>query len=445
MTLIFEIFLIAILIILNGLLVMSEFAIVAAKKSRLQQRADKGDKKAADALALAEEPTNSLSTIQIGITLISIVIGAYGGATAADVLSSFFSGIPALAPYSETLGLVIVVIVVTYFTLLFGEIVPKWIGMNDAENISSKVARPVRWLSTAMYPVMMFLSLSTEVSLRLMGFRKGGEPPVTEEEIKILIEQGAEAGVFHESEAEMVEGIFNLGDQKVGRYMILKPDIVAIDINDPPREIWKKMSESKRSYFPVYRDELDNLIGIVAVRDVFVQMVNKKPLNMSALLSKPLYVSETLSLLGVLESFREAETHIAIVVDEYGTIQGLITLHDILEAIVGDLPSPDQPSEGKIVERDDSSWLVDGSVTVEDFHEQVGLLVRTDSDADRFHTIAGFIMQKLQRIPKTGEHFEFNGYRFEVVDMDGNRIDKVLVVKEVHEGSDDPVPVRSPD
>ncbi len=427
MSITYEIVLIAILILINGLLVMAEFAIVAAKKSRLQNRAEQGDKDAAEALSLAEKPTNFLSTIQVGITLISIIIGAFGGATTAESLSLVIQGVPSLAPYSEALALTVVVIVVTYFTLLFGEIVPKWIGMNDAERIASKVARPVRLLSLAMYPVVVFLSYSTEAVLRVLRLKKGTEPPVTEEEIKILIEQGTEAGVFEEAEADMVEGIFNLADQKAGRFMVLRPDVVALDITESPEKIWIKMVESRRSYFPVYRDELDNFLGIVAIRDLWVQMVEGKTMDIESAITTPLFVPESIPLLKLLDYFRKEGLHIAMVVDELGNIQGLITLHDILEAIVGHLPTDDEPREAEIIVRADGSWLMDGSVTVEDFRESIGVEIRPDEQADRFHTLAGFVMLQLQRIPKTGDRFEWNGFSFEVVDMDGMKLDKVLV------------------
>ncbi|MEI7432886.1 MAG: hemolysin family protein [Methanomicrobiales archaeon] len=427
MSITYELILIAVLILINGLLVMAEFAIVAAKKSRLLHKAEQGDKEAADALALAEEPTNFLSTIQIGITLISIVIGAFGGATTAESLTLIIQGFPPLAPYSEALALATVVLVVTYFTLLFGEIVPKWIAMNDAERIASRVARPVRLLSLAMYPVVVFLSYSTEAVLRVFRLKKGAEPLVTEEEIKILIEQGAEAGVFAEAEADMVEGIFNLADQKAGRFMVLRPDMVALDINESPEKNWNLMVESRRSFFPVYRDELDNFLGIVAIRDLWVQIVEGKPMDIESAITTPLFIPESIHLLKLLDYFRTEGLHIAMVVDELGNIQGLITLHDILEAIVGHLPTDDEPREAEIIVRPDGSWLMEGSVTVEDFRESIGVEIRLDEQADRFHTLAGFVMLQLQRIPKTGDRFEWNRFSFEVLDMDGLKIDKVLV------------------
>jgi len=427
MSITYELILIAILILINGLLVMAEFAIVAAKKSRLQNRAEQGDKEAADALSLAEKPTNFLSTIQVGITLISIVIGAFGGATTAESLNLIIKGVPSLAPYSEALALTAVVLVVTYFTLLFGEIVPKWIGMNDAERIAARVARPVRLLSLAMYPVVLFLSYSTEAVLRVFRLKKGTGPPVTEEEIKILIEQGAEAGIFEESEADMVEGIFNLADQKAGRFMVLRPDMITLDINESPEKNWRIMVESRRSFFPVYRDELDNFLGTVAIRDLWVQMVEGNQMDIESAITTPLFIPESIPLLKLLDYFRTEGSHIAMVVDELGNIQGLITLHDILEAIVGRLPTDDEPREAEIILRADGSWLMDGSVTVEDFRESIGVEIRPEELADRFHTLAGFVMLQLQRIPKTGDSFEWNGFSFEVVDMDGMKIDKVLV------------------
>lgn len=424
-----EVILILILIALNGLFAMSEFAIVSARKTRLQQRAEKGDAGAAVALEIASEPTQFLSTIQIGITLIGIVAGAIGGIAVANGLAGYFTEIPVLAPYAGALSMTLVVLVITYLSLVFGELVPKRLALNNAEAIATTVARPMKILSRVAAPLVFILSGSTDAVLRLSHTRPSSEPPVTEEEVKILLEAGTEAGVFEEAERSMVEGIFELGDLRVGSLMTPRPDIIALDLDDSDEENLKKMILSGRSNLPAYQGKLDTIAGMVSAKAVLARMVEGGPPDIRASLGKPTFVPETLPVLKLLEQFRQSGVHIALVTDEYGSIQGIVSLHDILEAIVGDVPSFGEPVEAPIVAREDGSWLVDGSTPVDDVRDVVSVGFFPGEEEGHYRTLAGLLMFLLNRIPVTGDHVESTGLRFEVVDMDGKRVDKVLVMR----------------
>ncbi len=429
MSYLIEITIIVLLIVLNGIFALSEFAIVSAKRARLQQRADEGDTGAAAALELAEEPTPFLSTIQIGITLVGIFAGAYGGVTIAKGLAVYFMAIPSLAPYAEALSITLVVLVITYLTLIFGELVPKRIALNNAEKLAATVAKPMRLLSVIATPLVFILSRSTEVVLRTMGIRETEEPPVTEEEIKIMLEEGTEAGIFEKAELSMVEGVFDLGDRRVASLMTPRPDIIAVDLDDPDEENLRRMTISGRSNFPAFREDLDSIVGMVSVKNVLARMVDVGSPDIKGAVTKPFFVPETISVLKLLESFKESGVHSALVTDEYGSVQGLITLHDILEAIVGDVRSAGEPVETPIVVREDGSWLIDGSTPVEDIKDILSVETFPGEDEGQYHTIAGLIMYALNRIPSTGDYVELGDLRYEVVDMDGNRVDKVMVAR----------------
>ena len=436
MSYLFEIAIILILIVINGIFAMAEFAIVSAKKTRLQQRADEGDTRAAAALELVNEPTQFLSTVQIGITLVGIFAGAFGGATVAKGLSAYLNEFPALAPYSELLSILLVVLVITYLTLIFGELVPKHLALNNAENIASAVAKPMRLLSFITAPLVIILSHSTEAILRAMQFRKITEPPVTEEEIKIMLAESTEAGVFEKAELSMVEGVFDLGDRRVKSLMTHRSDIIALDLNDPLDENLRKMTQSGRSNFPVYEGNLDTIVGMVSVKDLLARMVDGGTPDIKASVTKPLFAPQALPVLKLLESFKGTGVHIALVTDEYGSIQGVITLHDILEAIVGDVRTLGEPVDTPVVVREDGSWLINGDTPVEDIKKILSVDSFPGEEQGHYRTIAGLILLILERIPKTGDHLEVGGLRYEVVDMDGNRIDKVLVMR---------VPTEPPD
>jgi len=429
MSYLFEIVFILILIVINGIFAMAEFAIVSVKKTRLQQRADQGDKRAAAALEIVNEPTQFLSTVQIGITLVGIFAGAFGGATVARELAVYFKDFPAIAPYSDLLSIVIVVLVITYLTLIFGELVPKHLALNNAENIASAVAKPMRLLSVLTAPLVIILSHSTEAMLRIIQFRKINEPPVTEEEIKIMLAESTEAGVFEKAELSMVEGVFELGDRHVDSLMTHRSDIIALDLNDPTDENLRKMTSSGQSNFPVYDRNLDNIVGMVSVKDVLITMVEGGTPDIKATVKKPLFAPQALPVLKLLESFKETGVHIALVTDEYGSIQGVITLHDILEAIVGNVRTLGEPADNQIVVREDGSWLINGNTPVDNIKKILSVDSFPGEDKGHYRTLAGLILFILERIPKTGDYFEVDGLRYEVMDMDGNRIDKVLIMR----------------
>ena len=436
MSYLFEIVIILILIVINGIFAMAEFAIVSVKKTRLQQRADQGDTRAAAALELANEPTRFLSTIQIGITLVGIFAGAFGGATVAKGVAVYLKDFPALAPYSDILGITLVVLVITYLTLIFGELVPKRLALNNAESIASAIAKPMRLLSLITAPLVIILSYSTEAMLRVIQFRKITEPPVTEEEIKIMLAESTEAGVFEKAELSMVEGVFELGDRRVDSLMTHRSDIIALDLNDPTDKNLRKMTTSGQSNFPVYDRYLDNIAGMVSVKEVLTMMVEGGTPDIKASVTKPLFAPQALPVLKLLESFKETGVHIALVTDEYGSIQGVITLHDILEAIISNVRTLGEPVDTQIVVREDGSWLINGNTPVDNIRKILSVDSFPGEEHGHYRTIAGLILFILERIPKTGDHLEVGGLRYEVVDMDGNRIDKVLVTR---------VPTKPPD
>lgn len=435
-----EIILILILIVLNGLFAMAEFAVVSARKSRLQQRADKGDTRAAAALELINEPTAFLSTVQIGITLVGILAGAFGGATVAGGLAESLSKFSVLAPYSAIISIVLVVLVITYITLTIGELVPKRLALNNAETIACLVAKPMLLLSRIAAPLVFLLAYSTEAILLVMRIRKTTQPPVTEEEIKIMLEEGTEAGLFEKAELKMVQRVFDLDDRPVDSLMTRRAEITAVDLNDPAEENLRKMIRSGRSNFPAYEGDLDTVAGMVSVKDVMAGMIDGGTPDIRASVTKPLFVPESISVLKLLELFKGAGLHSALVTDEYGSIQGIITLHDILEAIVGDVRTLGEPVDMPVVVRADGSLLINGDTPVEDLKDVLAMDSFPEEEQGHYRTIAGLIMFIMGRIPQTGDFFDYGGLRYEVVDMDGNRIDKVLVMRlpakpEVREGN----------
>jgi putative hemolysin len=424
-----EIAIVLVLIALNGLFSMSEFALVSAKKTLLRQRAEEGDPRAAVALKLANEPTPFLSTVQIGITLIGIFAGAFGGATIAEGLAVYLGKFPALAPYSGALSITFVVLIITYLTLIFGELVPKRLALSNAESIASAVAKPMFSLSVIAKPFVIILSSSTEAVLRAMKVRRITGSPITEEEIKIMLQEGTEAGVFERAELSMIEGVLEIGDRRVDSLMTHRTDLIALDLEDPTDQNLRKMIESGRSNFPAYEGDLDNVVGIISIKRVLGRFVENGTVNLKALVTKPLFVPESASVMKLLESFKETGVHIALITDEYGGIQGVITLHDILEAIVGDIRSLGEPVEAQINVREDGSWLIDGDTPIEKLKDFLSVDSFPGEELGYYRTIAGLIIFILQRIPATGDHIVLGGLRYEVVDMDGNRIDKVLVMQ----------------
>jgi putative hemolysin len=423
-----QIIFIVLLMFANGLFAMSEMAVVSARKVRLEQWANEGDHRAGVALDLANSPTRFLSTVQVGITLISTLTGALGGATVAEELGLRLAAIPFLAPYSHAVSLAIVVLVITYFSLILGELVPKRLALNNPERIASALGPPMRALSVIASPIVHLLTFSTELVLRILGIRPTQEPPVTEEEIKVLIEQGTQAGMIEEAEQDMVERVFRLGDRRVNSLMTPRTKVVWINVEDTPEEIQARISESIFSRFPVYRGSRDNILGMLHVKDLLDSSLQCRLLDLHSILQRPLFVPESMRALRVLELFKQSATPIALVIDEYGHIQGLVTLNDILEAIVGDIPTVEELSEPQAIQREDGSWLLDGMLPVDEFKEIFHLSKLPGEENEDFQTLGGFVMMHMERIPMAGDHFIWEGLRFEVMDMDGNRVDKVLVM-----------------
>ncbi len=432
----FEILIILVLIIANGVFSMSEMAIVSARKVRLQQLANQGDAKAKAALKLAESPNQFFSTIQIGITLIGILTGAFGGATIAEKLAVYVKLIPFLAAYSQPVSFGLVVLIITYLSLIVGELVPKRLALNNPEAIAAFVAIPMRALAALASPAVYLLSASTEMVLRVLGITPSTEPQVTEEEIKILIEQGTEAGTFEEAEQDMVERVFRLGDRPVSAFMTPRPDIVWLDLEDSPEENREKMVDSAYSRYPVCQEGLDNVLGVIPVTDLLARSFKGEPLDLTVGLRQPVFVPESTRGLKVLELFKQTITHMALVVDEYGVIQGLVTLNDIMSEIVGDVPADPGQDQPQAVQREDGSWLLDGMLPVEEFLEIFDMEEWQPDERGSYQTLGGFVITHLGRIPAAADHFEWQGMRFEVMDMDGNRVDKVLVIPRNHKSTE---------
>jgi len=427
--LVLEILIIFLLLVANGVFAMSEIAVVAARKIRLQQLADSGNTQAQIALSLAKKPNQFLATVQVGITLVGILAGAFGGATIAENIAAYLNTLPILAPYSELIGVGIVVIVITYLSLIIGELVPKRLALNNPERIASMMAPPMQFLSKIALPVVRLLDISTNVVIRLLGVKPSLEPTITLEEIKVLIEQGTESGIFEETEQDMIENVLRLDERPVGAWMTPRTKIVWLDIDEPLEEIRRKVVEYHYSRFPVAKDNLDNIIGVVRAKDLLVQSLTHQPLDLKGLLRPPLFIPESMSALDVLELFKEQGTHIALVTDEYGGIEGMITHNDILEDIVGNIPIAGEPSaEPQSQQREDGSWLVDGLLDIGSLKEIFEIEQLPDEEDRGYHTVGGFIMSQVHGIPIVGQYFEWRNLRFEVVDMDGRRVDKVLII-----------------
>jgi putative hemolysin len=421
-----EILFILLLLIANGLFAMSEFALVSSRKTRLQRRAET-DAGARVALELANAPDRFLSTVQIGITLIGILAGAFGGATISEHLADRLNRIPSLAPYSGAISLVVVVMTITYLSLVVGELVPKRLALNAPERIASRIAKPMRFLSRLTSPAVHALSASSSLLLRLLRARPTEEPPITEEEVKIMIDVGAEAGVFEEAEHELVDNIFRLADQKIPQLMTPRLDVFWLDVDSTPEEIRRRIISSPYSRMPVCQGTLDNIIGVVKARDLLAIVLAGEPLDLRAATRAPLYVPETRTALQLLELFKQSATHIAMVVDEHGALEGLVTMNDVLEAIVGEMPAHPRRGESLAVQREDGSWLLDGRMPISDFKELFSIERLPREMEGGYHTLAGFIMTQLGRLPAASDYFVWNNLRIEVVDMDRRRIDKVLV------------------
>jgi putative hemolysin len=437
MSLTAELLLVAFLIILNGVFVMSEMAIVSARKVRLQQSANQGDKRAGIALGLAMSPDRFLPTVQVGITLLVILCGARGESAISQIILPLLQGwLP--SQYSQPISSTISIAIITYLTIVISELVPKQLALNSPEKVASLVAIPLNLLVRLATPIIFVLSGSTKFVVKLLGIKPSNQPEVTEEEIKVMIEQGTEAGMFEKSEQDMVDGVLSLDNLKIGALMSPRPDIIWIDIEDSIAVTRQKIIDSDYSRLPVCEGELDRVLGVIHVSDLLSQTLKGEEINLTASLRQPLFIPESTRGLKVLEQFKKFGTHIAMVVDEYGVIQGLVTMHDIFEEIAGDITDfNEEPEEPQIIQREDGSWLLDGMVSIEELFDQFDIPESAINQIDRgnYHTLGGFVSMQLGKIPISGEHFQWRKLRFEIVDMDGKRVDKVLVNME--EGEQD--------
>ena len=418
-----EIIILLALIFVNGLFVMSEIALVSARKSRLEHQAEKGDLKAKRALELANSPEKFLSAAQIGITLIAILTGVYSGERFAGYLQPSIEKINFLKSYADTISIIIIVVIVTFLSIIFGELIPKQIGLLKAERIAKLVAGPMNAFARFTHPVVWLLNKISILFFRVFSIKRSKDDAVTEEEIKTLIGEGAEAGTIDEAEHEIIERVFHLGDRNITSLMTHRSDIIWFNLDDNEDKIKEKIFQEPHSVYPICDGEMDMIKGVVSIKDLYISPDNTlfKDIMLPAL-----FVPENNTAYQVLEKFKQSKLHSCFIVDEYGSILGMITLNDILEAIIGDMPQPDVP-DYEIRKREDGTFLIDGQIPFYDFltyFEKTDWMNEGEHD---FDTLAGFILHELEHIPKTGEKLNWKGFSIEIMDMDGHRIDKVLV------------------
>jgi putative hemolysin len=420
-----EIFLIFILLVINGLFSMSEIAVVSARKIRLKKQAEDGDNGAATAIELAEKPDKFLSTVQIGITLVGILSGAFGGAAISEKLTPVVAKIEFLSKYAEGISFGIVVLIITYFSLVIGELVPKNLALNSPEKIATMVSRPMNFISKWTSPVVWLLSASTSFVLKILKIKESSGASITTEEIKAHIAHGAEIGVLDETEQDLMESVIRLDDQKITALMTPRIKVVWINKNDSTEIIKQKFAESNFSRLLVCEGDLDNVVGFVKAKDLLSHILTTKEFDLGIVIKQPLFVSETKTALELLELFKESHTQLAVVIDEFGSTEGIVTINDVLEAIVGDLPVGGILNKSA-VKRDDGSWLLDARLSVPDFRDILGLKDLPADERDSYQTLAGFVLTRFEKLPKIGDKFEWENYIFEVVGMDGRRVDEVL-------------------
>ncbi len=423
-TIAIEVLVILFLTILNGVFSMSEIAIISSRKSRLLQRSEEGNRNARRALDLASNPERFLSTVQVGITLIGVLAGAYGGATIAQVLSHSFLGISALAPYAETLAMGIVVVGITYLSLIVGELVPKRIALGQPERIAALMALPMQVLSRVGAPLVWFLNASTAGILRLLRVRRMAELPVTEEEIRILLRQAADAGAIEREEREIADRVFRLGARRASTMMTPRKELVVLFTSDTPVQLRQKISESAHALYPLCEDSLDNVLGVVRTQDLLDQCLTGRLPDPRSVTRQALFVPESVPSLTLLNKFKMTNSDVALLVDEYGSLQGLITATDVLRALVGDVSYRDVP---KALQRSDGSWLVDGMLPLDELKTILKIDLHSIAEGHEVETVGGFMMAVLGRVPAERDTFRWGRHCFEVLDMDGLRVDKISI------------------
>lgn len=424
-----DILLILLLIMINGLFAMSEIAIVSSRRIRLQQKAEEGDIGARAALALSEHPTRFLSTVQIGITMIGVLSGAFGDAAITQRLIPVFASIEWLAPYAKPLATVCMVVMVTYVSIVIGELVPKRIGMHSPERIARVIAPLMQGLAWLTMPLVSLLTRSTDFFLAVLRVRHNTDAPITHEEIKVLVAEGTESGVFEKAEQDLIENVMRLDHYQLGQVMTTRADVIGVDLQDSPEQQQAVMVSARHSYLPVFNGGIDDVVGVVAVHDLFAQRLALQQLDIESVMQFPVFVPASISPLTLLDTFRERKQHIALVVDEYGSVQGLVTLKDVMDALVGEMSTEDASEpDPDIFRRDDGSYLLDGSLSMERFRTLFPVeLAEVEEGGRDYQTLAGLVLFLRGHVPETGEKFDWSGLSIEVIDMDRRRIDKLLV------------------
>lgn len=426
-----KIILLFILLIINGLFSMTEMAVVSLRKSKLQSEVAKGNRKAQTAIDLAENPGDFFSTIQIVITLVGVVTGAIGSVAFSAPLARVIAQVASVSRFADSIAVLIVSLLVTYFSLVIGELIPKRIALASPEKIALNVSGAMTAIARISKPIVAFLSFSTDLGLKLLGVQENTEPAVSEEEVKVMIEEGKRSGVFEETEQDIVESVFRMSDRAVHAMMTPRTDVTWVDLDESTQEILAEIRESNDSYYPVVRGGADNVLGILNAKKILDRFILGEEVCLDELIDTPLYLPESTPALAALESLRKSGKQAAIILDEYGGFSGLVTLVDILEELVGEIPSSDDETyEPEIVTRDDGSWLIDGGLDIEDMKDMLGIDELADQERVDYQTVAGFMLSQFGFIPKAGDSFQVGEYRFEVVDMDGRRVDKVLVTRE---------------
>ncbi len=421
-----EILIILILVLLNGVFAMSELSLVSARKFKLESLKKQGKPGAKAALDLAENPTKLLSTVQIGITLIGVLLGVYGGENLTDDLNAFLQKIPFLTPYSETFAVGLVVIFITYLSIVLGELFPKRLGMTFPESIALAVSKPMLLLSKVASPFVWLLSVSNNFLIWIFGIKKTSESKISEEEIKALIKESAEGGEIMDIEQDIVERVFELGDRRINTLLTHSSELVYFDVDDSEELVRQKINKEKHSAYPLCKDgDLDDIVGIILVKDLFDAQL-QDGFDLRKIAKKPLFLNESMFAYQALELFKAHRLHYGLVIDEYGVTVGIVTMDDVVDALVGDSTELDQ-NEYQIVQRDENSWLIDGQYSIIDFEKYFDLEISYQNKS--FTTLAGLILHKSAKIPNVGESVKFQNYELEVVDKDGQRIDKVLVTR----------------
>ncbi len=433
-----EIIFLLVLILLNGFFSLSEMALVSSRKARLRHKADQGDERYKLALKAAQEPGQYLSAIQVVITLIGTLTGAVGGLTFADSLAALLAKVAPLSPIARPLSVVIVVLVTTYVSVILGELVPKSLALSNPEAVAAFTVRPLRAVSRIFYPLVRLFTDTTSLVLKVFGIAKHKEPEVTEDEVKVLISEGAENGVFRTSEKEMVDGVFDLDDRRVTVYMVPRTEVVTIDISETgkiaPEEV---IQNANVPYLPVVKGDIDDVIGMLDVRTALAAIARDRSVNLMQVMEKPLLMPETISALRALSLLQRANVGTGLIVDEYGGVSGLVSQSDLLESILSGLSEHSDASLPGIVKREDGSLLVDGTLSIAEFADALGLDESLISQRD-YDTVAGLVLDCMGRIPKAGDRCEWNDRKIEILDMDGNRIDKVMVHEPIQEQHAEP-------